>query len=125
MEGDFIMKNKQTIYVASPYGGKSENLETHKEILNALIRTNAKSGKVFVSGIVSYGQLYDELTYIEGMIQCLGLLDCCDALLLTPGWEESKGCLCEWAYAKAKGITILTLQDWREHWLIEHATKTN
>lgn len=61
----------------------------------------------FVSPIHQLGFMYGENTYIFGLNQCLTLLSKCSALFLCAEWQTSKGCLSEYAYAKARKIPII------------------
>lgn len=61
----------------------------------------------FVSPIHQLGFMYTEGTYLYGLNQCLTLLSKCNALLLCRNWQTSKGCIVEYAYAKARKIPII------------------
>ncbi len=96
------------IYVAHPYENKDEN----KKLVEEFIKSKLKEHKdiTFVSPIHTFGFMYDELEYEEGMKKCLELLSDCDAIVMK-SFEEikhSKGCLIEYGYAKGKGISILS-----------------
>ncbi len=60
----------------------------------------------FFSPIHTTGFAYNLIPYVKGMNWCLNMLDRCDALILCNGWETSKGCLMEYAYALAKDKPI-------------------
>lgn len=105
------MSYKKLVYVAGPYGGDQYNLYRHTESVARFITSNKDTLYTFVSGVIMYNHLYTALPYDEGMELCFDLLDKCDYLLLLPGWKDSKGCYCEWAYAKrCKDVMILDME---------------
>lgn len=99
------------VYVAHPYGGNEDNKYRVEEIVKALASAEGK-GTCLISPIHTFGFLYDTVSYVQGMDMCLDLLSTCDELVLCPGWENSKGCLMEYAYAKGKEIKISNLNAW-------------
>lgn len=105
------MSYKKLVYVAGPNGGVRGNLDRHIESVARFITSNKDTPYSFVSGMIMYNHLYTALPYDEWIELCFGLLDKCDYLLLLPGWKDSKGCYCEWAYAKrGKDIRVLDME---------------
>lgn len=98
------------VYVAHPYGGKAENKEKVNDIMRGLVMGDADN--VYLSPIDNFGMLYFDDEYSKGLHICLRMLDKCGQLVLCDGWETSKGCIGEWAYATAKKIPIYTLGEW-------------
>lgn len=125
------------IYVSHPYGGKEENKKAAAKIVDELrtgknstqkhrlitiltpdsdpcfglvragIKSNSLMGETFVSPIHQLGAMYDDMSYIQGLNQCLELLNKCDSIFLCDGWKESKGCISEYAFARAMRIPII------------------
>lgn len=52
----------------------------------------------------------DDIDYEIAMDRCYKLLSACDGLLLSPGWEHSKGCKLEICYAMKNSINVLEIQ---------------
>lgn len=94
----------ERVYIAHPYGGKEENKQKVEEIIRKLVKDNPDM--MPVSPIHALGFLYNETEYIAGMNLCLKLLQSCDKLVLCPGWQGSKGCCMEYAFAQGHGIEI-------------------
>ena len=92
------------VYVAQPYGGDSQRYEKAKITVSSFIKRYKDC--VFVSPVLQYGHMYEGVEYIEGLEICINLLRKCDRLLLLKGWHESRGCMAEWAAARALGIPI-------------------
>ena len=44
------------------------------------------------------------------------LMDLCKVVIQLPGWEESFGSWAEYGYAKAKGISTITLKEFAEEY---------
>ena len=105
------------IYVSHPYGGLADNKKAVEDLLESLVNAEPDiAGSTllsigcdtkFISPIHVFGALYNVLDYIEGLNMCLTLLSKCDVLLLCGDWQNSKGCMAEYAYAKAKGIPTM------------------
>lgn len=103
--------SKPMIYVAHPYGGKENNKLAAEEIMKDLVVNDSKH--VYFSPIHNFGMVYFEKEYEKGLEICLNALERCNGLILCGDWRQSKGCMGEWAYAKAKNIKIYTLTDWK------------
>lgn len=99
---------ERLVYVAHPYGGEEHNKKQVEIYISRIIRDYPDV--VPVSPIHNLGFLYHSMTYIEGMEQCLHLLSMCTELWLCAGWENSKGCCMEYAYAKGRGIKIYEIK---------------
>ena len=90
------------IYIAQPFGGDFENVEEAEKLLNML--TFEYPDKCFVSPVLSFGSLYHELSYDDGMKLCYSLLNKCDELWY---FGLSKGVRLEIDYAERNGIRVL------------------
>ena len=99
----------RVIYLAHPYGGDEKNVEDAKQIVRQLVKKFP--GIVFLSPLQAAGFYYNDIPYIQGMGHCIELLSRCDELWLCDGWQDSKGCCMEYAFAKAKGILIYQLEE--------------
>ena len=97
------------IYLAHPYGGDEKNVEDAKQLVRRLVKEFP--GRVFLSPLQATGFYYNDIPYIQGMEHCLTMLSRCDELWLCKGWQDSKGCCMEYAFAKAKGIPIIEVAD--------------
>ena len=92
------------VYVAQPFGGDTDAYKVARRIIRNLIKNYPRV--VFISPILQYGFMYEDVEYIEGLEICINLLRRCDRLLLLPGWQSSRGCVAEWATARELGIPI-------------------
>lgn len=97
-------KRKELVYISHPYGGNINNYERIEEkVLEYVIDNN---WALPISPVLMWGHLYHEIEYDTGMEMCLDLLSRCDRLHLCSGWQQSIGCMAEWAFALAKGMPI-------------------
>ena len=92
------------IYIAHPFGGEQENVEKVEKIIKGLLHKHPDC--TFYSPLHATGFMYSQLTYLDGMEHCFEALSRCDELWLCEGWEKSRGCNMEYAFAKGKGIPI-------------------
>lgn len=92
------------IYIAHPFGGKQENVDKVQAVILRLIKQYPEC--TFYSPLHATGFFYHEMDYLTGMNHCFEILSHCDALWLCEGWEESRGCNMEYAYALGKGIYV-------------------
>ena len=116
------------VYVAHPYGGDEKNARAVKQIIEDLtegshpllgspmVTALHKSEGipsiellqvVYVSPIHQQGFMYTGTPYLTGLQKCLQLLKRCDILLLCGDWQQSKGCMAEFAHAMNLGISII------------------
>lgn len=65
-----------------------------------------KAGHVAVNPAKVNAQLPEETEHGEYMKTSLAMLDMCDAMFMLEGWERSRGCAMELAYACRHGIMI-------------------
>lgn len=107
------------IYVAQPFGGNTDVYKVARRVIRELIKTYPLAS--FVSPVLQYGFMYEDMAYIEGLEICINLLRQCDGLLLLKGWQESRGCIAEWATARALSIPIYYGDDSGNMWREMHA----
>ena len=92
------------VYIAHPFGGKQENVDDVENIIKKLLFHHHHVS--FYSPLHVTGFFYNEMNYLDGMEHCFEALKRCDELWLCEGWQDSNGCIMEYAYAKARGIEI-------------------
>lgn len=90
-------------YVAHPYGGKAENVALSQLIVEEISKKHQcliLINPLTLFSYVDYDSTPDGFT--TQMEDCLQLLSRCNYLIMTGDWQNSKGCMCEWGYAKAR-----------------------
>lgn len=90
-------------YVAHPYGGKDKNIKLSETIIEEISKRNKcliLINPLTLFSYVDYDSTPDGFT--TQMEDCLSLLSRCNYLIMTGDWQNSKGCMCEWGYAKAR-----------------------
>ena len=88
---------KDLVYVAHPYGGDPKNVEKIKAIIRKLREENPNN--VYISPVLCFGFYYNDVPYLDGIEECLTVLDKCDFIILCGDWEESRGCNIEYIHA--------------------------
>lgn len=101
-----IDKSKYTsiVYISHPYGGKQDNITEVENIIRRLIEKYPDY--LFISPIHSFGFLYDNVGYNEGLNMTLFLLETCADEMWVFGetWKDSDGVMTEIAYCKQRNI---------------------
>lgn len=100
----------RTIYVSGPVTGQED---TARERFLEACRAIGLHGR-FEGTANPCALCPPDATHEEAMRRCLRVLLNCDAMALLPGWEESRGCLAEYAVACAIGIPVKPLDQWLE-----------
>lgn len=59
-----------------------------------------------VNQMMTYGLNKEEVTHEDYMTVSMAMLSICDSILLLDDWEDSKGCMQEYEYAKEHGYQI-------------------
>jgi hypothetical protein len=98
------------IYVSHPYGGLEEN----KEKVEGIVRSLAKRFplETYVSPIHTFGFLYEDVSYKQGIKMCLNLLDACDYVIVFGEYKKSKGCRIEIMHARKHDIPTYYSKDY-------------
>ena len=95
-------KPKQKIYVCGP-------MSKHADTDSNLPAFNDASHSLSVMGyiVLSPAILPDGLTQAEYMQIDLTMLQCCDAIYMLKGWDDSAGAMAEHALAMKLGLTVI------------------
>lgn len=94
-------------YVAHPYGGKAENIALSQLIIEEISKRNKcliLINPLTLFSYVDYDGTPDGFT--TQMEDCLELLGRCNYLIMTGDWQNSKGSMCEWGFAKGLKMKI-------------------
>lgn len=85
-----LKEYKKVIYVSHAYGGQPENKQEVEEIIGRLIKKYPDC--LFISPINTFGFLYYDVPYEDGLDMTLALLKKCTHMLVTgDNWGKSKG----------------------------------
>lgn len=94
------------IYMSHPYTG-----DPNENIRRATLQTEKLSTKYPQALIINPLDVFRSIglfsDYNMILAWCLELLARCDAIYMSDGWEDSKGCTAEYAFALREGITVL------------------
>lgn len=99
--------NKNFLYYLShPYTSFGDPVVNKQSAKHIELVLQSLHGISIVNPIVL---IPDGETYQTAMKRCRSLYDACDAIILCPGWDKSKGCTEEyqWAINDRKSIYIL------------------
>ena len=102
------------IYVSCKFGGDKKRVEYCENVIKELIKRDRESGindRIYVSPLHTFGWLFNDVPYEEGLDWCLDLLSKCDTMIVLEDFETSRGCNVEIGYCKSKGIPIVYLND--------------
>jgi len=101
------------LYIASPYGARNgATLEELQANVDAAIKAGrtliSKGHNVHIPHLNHYVQNQGDPVCDEDrwLIMCLEWVSCCDGIVLLDGWQESRGCFCEYIEAKRLGLDI-------------------
>ena len=90
------------IYISHPYGGKEENKQEIETIIRDLIQENPQH--TYISPVHTFGFLYNDVEYEQGIRYCLDLLEVCDEMYVYGDYNNSKGCVKEIKHCLDKQI---------------------
>jgi len=103
LESEVDERKVKVIYFAHPYNNDPNN----KKKIEEIIKEYYTPGMIPISPINSFGFMYDQYPYEEGMHHCTFLLDKVDEIWMFGDWKSSRGCRYEMEYAILHGIRIV------------------
>lgn len=93
-----MKKYKKIVYISHPSSGLEINNKKIEEIIKILIKEYPDI--LFISPVHCFGFLYHEISWQDGIDQCIALLNLCDEMWVFGDWEYSRGCTYEVQYCK-------------------------
>lgn len=81
------------IYISHPFQNKPENKAKIEEIIKDLVKRYPEH--TYISPVHTFGFLYDDVPYQQGIDMCINLLKLCDIMYVYGDYKNSKGCTCE------------------------------
>lgn len=104
-----IKEYKTVVYVSHPSGNKPENTLRVEKIIKKLYKIFPDV--LFKSPIHSFGFMYDQVSYEDGLDMCLLELDICDECWVFGDYNDSRGCTAEIAHCQDNGIPCKIFTD--------------
>ena len=98
------------IYVSGKYTG---DIDANIAVATAVAVTLWELGHAVICPHANTAHFEDagKITYEQFIAGDLAMIARCDALVMVPGWEDSKGARAEWAYATSLGLPIYVFPD--------------
>lgn len=91
------------VYISHPYQGKVENVNHIESVIRNLRKEYPNY--LFISPVHTFGWLYDDTEYNEGLKMTLFLLEtCADEMWVFGDWHNSTGVRAEIEYCKEYSI---------------------
>ena len=90
--------NRLTVYIAGPVTGVDRYWETFELVDDDL------TGRGFT--VLNPARLPSTLPHEKAMPICMAMVEAADAVVLLPGWEDSKGATMEKQYAEKLGKPV-------------------
>ena len=104
-----------TVYESHPFSGNEEKNRRHArklatQICKMVWENNSQIAILNPCDCIRYAE-NAHLSYGQCIDICLALLDKCDVMFLMKGWDNSRGCVLETAYALEKGILVTEVNE--------------
>ena len=104
-----------TAYLSHPFTGneKINRKKARKTAMDIVMVAKTHNSSIAVLNpcdCIRYAEDAN-MTYAECIDICLKLISGCDVILLATGWENSRGCILETAYALANNIKVCLLPE--------------
>lgn len=96
-------------YISHPFQNKQDNVEKVKQIIEKLQKQHPE--RIFISPVLSFGFLYDKMSYEDGMDWCYELLRRCDDMWVFGDYKNSLGCGLEITYCRLNRIPYIIRED--------------
>lgn len=97
------------IYVSCKFGGDERRIELCEKIIRELVQRDRRNDiydRVYISPLHTFGYLYNDVSYSDGLDMCLEQLRRCDELYVINDYGNSRGCNAEIGFAKALNMPI-------------------
>lgn len=124
---------KRRIYISLPMTGHEASvMQRYQKAVEELLQWRDPEKQGNVTLVASHNILYfvnggyygEPIDWYDAIAEDLALLQTCDEIYLTRGWEESKGCRLEGAVASQRGMRCLYAKDAAEKIDDNEATAT-
>jgi hypothetical protein len=92
------------VYISGPITGTNDYMERFDRVaLDVFGRYDC----TVINPAYINSMLPNDTTHAEYMRTSIAMLSMCDTIYMMRGWENSKGCKIEYAYAKKNGIKVI------------------
>ena len=108
------------LYIAGPYSGTDDEIAAN---VAAACAWGLKVRELGVVPVVPHITIvpHEDLTWGQAMQECFAILSRCDAVLMLPGWDQSRGAVAEHGFATDEGMPIFEDLDQVKAWAEEAA----
>lgn len=92
----------EVVYISHPFQNKKSNVEKIQNIVRQLTIKYPRS--LFICPVLTFGFLYNEVSYEKGLAMAMRQLVDCDRMIVYGDWEHSQGCKEEIRYCQTHNI---------------------